>query len=804
MDYSVFNGEVKITKKAEQMAEYILSKYTKFNVNGTDYVIDGKPVASSANQLLLEFAGMVNNVRNATPGYTEVFVSDSFVVDHSLYPEYTGAIALTTTLDQRSIDFANYITKIVSLDPATGLVTVNVTVYGLDTEYTAKDLAYIYSHTTADMVFDARYSDMINLICDAILDASAASEVPSIVWNLDGTGYKLSLRSFVPGEGKDCFQQLMAGIYNSINDSPAGFENGWDVPVSAFYDEATGNYVADGYAVLTVPTPDGVRELSLPVHADLTASDYPYNITIPDVDHATIILVPGIDPGKVAIVVIPEDGYEVDSITVTIGDKVIDITDGGVFDLTGDAVVNVKVVKRVTGVTLNRSSATVYQGETFTLTATVLPADATDRSVTWSTSDASVATVSNGVVKAVAPGTAIITVTTVDGAKAATCSVTVLPSVVPVEGVTLNHGSMTLDVGQSSTLTATVSPANATNKSVTWSTSNASVATVSNGVVTAVAPGTAIITVTTVDGGKTATCAVTVVKPVVPVTGVALDKEALSLMCGETATLVATVAPGNATDKSVEWSSSNPAVATVDQNGLVTAVAVGEAVITVKTVDGGKTATCAVTVTELVVPVTGVNIEPIEATVIVGNKVTLTATVMPDNATDKTVTWTSSDASVASVDKNGVVTANAVGTATITVKTVDGDFSAECKITVINDPVVHVTGVTLDKSSASLKVGESVTLNATVLPDSATNKKVTWTSSNTKVITVDQNGVVKAVAPGNATVSVITEDGSHTANCSFTVTEVPQPSSDNTLLYVGIAAAIILIILAAIFLMRRK
>ena len=167
----------------------------------------------------------------------------------------------------------------------------------------------------------------------------------------------------------------------------------------------------------------------------------------------------------------------------------------------------------VTGVTLNKSSLSLDVGDTETLTATVTPGNATNKAVSWSTSNAAVATVANGVVTAVAPGSATITVTTADGGKTAACSVTVTEdgtTGVPVTGVTLNKSSLSLTVGGTETLTATVAPSNATNKAVTWSTSNAAVATVANGVVTAVAAGSAVITVTTADGSKTAACSVTV------------------------------------------------------------------------------------------------------------------------------------------------------------------------------------------------------------------------------------------------------------------------------------------------------
>ncbi len=172
----------------------------------------------------------------------------------------------------------------------------------------------------------------------------------------------------------------------------------------------------------------------------------------------------------------------------------------------------------VTGITLNRTDMTLKPGETGPLTAALAPSDATNKAVTWKSSDTNVATVENGVVKAVNAGSATITVTTADGGKTASCAVTVVNPTVSVTGVSLNKTTAKMTVGDSETLTAAVAPSNATNKSVTWKSSNAEVATVENGVVKAVKAGTATITVTTVDGGKTASCEVTVERDEMPYT----------------------------------------------------------------------------------------------------------------------------------------------------------------------------------------------------------------------------------------------------------------------------------------------
>lgn len=255
----------------------------------------------------------------------------------------------------------------------------------------------------------------------------------------------------------------------------------------------------------------------------------------------------------------------------------------------------------VTSVSLNKSSITLNQGATETLSASVSPTNATNRSVTWSSSNTSVATVSStGQVAAVNPGTAVITVRTNDSNKTATCTVTVTAPATPVASVSLNKNSISLNVGATETLSATVSPANATNRSVTWSSSNTSVATVNtNGRVTAVAPGTAVITVRTVDGNKTERCTVTVTASVVSVNSVTLNRSIITLSVGATETLSATISPANASNKTISWVSGDPDIASVNQNGMVTGKKAGTATISVITADGGKTATCRVTVTSV-------------------------------------------------------------------------------------------------------------------------------------------------------------------------------------------------------------
>ena len=255
----------------------------------------------------------------------------------------------------------------------------------------------------------------------------------------------------------------------------------------------------------------------------------------------------------------------------------------------------------------------------------------------------------------------------------------------------------------------------------------------------------------------------------VPVSSVTLDKTTLSLQEGASGALKATVNPETASDKTVTWTSSNESVATVDASGNVKAVKAGSATITVTTKDGSKKATCSVTVTPKPVAVESVSLDKTTLSMTEGASGALKATVKPDNASDKSVTWTSSNESVATVDASGNVKAVKAGSATITVTTKDGSKKATCSVTVTPKPVA-VESVSLDKTTLSMTEGASGALKATVKPDNATDKSVTWTSSNESVATVGANGNVKAVKAGSATITVTTKDGSKKATCSVTVT----------------------------------
>ncbi len=350
-------------------------------------------------------------------------------------------------------------------------------------------------------------------------------------------------------------------------------------------------------------------------------------------------------------------------------------------------------------------------------------------------------------------------------------SATVTVAPVPVASVALSPASASLFLGQSVQLTAT--PLDSvggvlTGRIVTWTSSNPSVATVTaSGLVTAAAAGAATITATS--EGKQATASIT--GSTVPVATVSVSPASANVAVGGTQQLSAVTrdsAGTTLTGRVVTWTSSNTTVATVSSSGLVTGRAAGAATVTATS--EGKTATSAITV--IVVPVATVTVSPAAATMAVGATQQLSA-VTKDSAgntlTGRVVTWTSDNTTVATVSASGLVTAQAIGAATITA-TSEGK-TATAAITVI---VVPVATVAVSPASATVFIGATRQLSA-VTKDSAgntlTGRVVTWTSDNTTVATVSASGLVTGNVAGPATITATSEG--KTATAAITVMVVP-------------------------------
>lgn len=459
------------------------------------------------------------------------------------------------------------------------------------------------------------------------------------------------------------------------------------------------------------------------------------------------------------------------AVAVKAGKAVVSIktSDGKLSDSREITVEELVVVIPVSSVEFDYDFVEVNPGAEVALSVIVLPENATDKSLVWTSSDETVATVKDGVVKGIKSGQAEITVKTVDGGFTDKCTVNIA---VHIQEVQLDNTSLELEVGQQLVLTPVFIPADATNKSVIWKTSDSNVADVSEGVVTAKNVGDAVITVETVSGHLTATCAVKVKPKYYPVVSIKISEYKTNILLGETYKFAATLNPSFATDPTYTWSSTNTEVLTVDQDGVVTAVNLGTADIVVTSTDGNKTDKCTVTVDP--VPVESVEIVEHVTVLTEGETHQFTATVAPSNATDPSYTWSSSNPEVLTVDKNGMVTAVKPGTADIVVTTTDGKKTDKCTVTV-KPQFVSVESVKIVTSPSGLKmnVGASFKFDAKITPDDADDKTVTWSSSNKDVLTIDAEGNAKAIAEGEAVIVVTTNDGAKTDDVNITV-EVPH------------------------------
>ena len=324
--------------------------------------------------------------------------------------------------------------------------------------------------------------------------------------------------------------------------------------------------------------------------------------------------------------------------------------------------------------------------------------------------------------------------------------------------VKLNKTEVSLQKDKTVTLTAKFSPTSYPDQSVTWKSSDKTIATVtSTGKVKGIKAGTATITCTSKSTGAKGTCKVTVADG-----GVKLDKTEAYLNKGKTLTLKATVTPSTLSDKSVTWKSSNTAVATVSTAGKVKGVKAGTATITCTSKATGFSATCKVTVGY-------VKLDKTEAVVEKTKTLTLTPTVYPSSLSDKSVTWKSSNTAVATVTSAGKVKGVKAGKATITCTSKATGLSTTCKVT--------VGYVKLDKTTASVKKGSTVTLKATVYPSTLEDKSVTWKSSNTKVATVTSAGKVKGVKAGTVTITCTSVATGLSTTCKVTVTSTSSTRS---------------------------
>lgn len=346
-------------------------------------------------------------------------------------------------------------------------------------------------------------------------------------------------------------------------------------------------------------------------------------------------------------------------------------------------------------------------------------------------------------------------------------------SVKPTQ-IKLKNTKKTIYVGEKYKITLkSIKPKNASKK-LSYKSSNPKIATVdAKGKVTGKAKGTATITVKSKLNSKAKVkCKITVKQQVKKITVKNAVNKNIAVRKGKTLQLSTSVSPSKANNKKLTYTSKNKKIATVTSKGKIKGKKAGKTSIKIKSKDGKASTQVTVIVPLVEVTKVALSIPSNIKTLDIGQTVKLTATITPANATVKTVSYKSNNEKIATVDAKGNVKAIAPGTAEITVTTLDGSKRAKYNITVnpIKEDPVKVTSIALSAAGNSISVGETLDVTATVKPDNAANKKVTWDSSDKSVATVDSNGLVTAISAGITKITAKANDNSGVVSNAYDIT----------------------------------
>lgn len=419
----------------------------------------------------------------------------------------------------------------------------------------------------------------------------------------------------------------------------------------------------------------------------------------------------------------------------------------------------------VSTITVNPSELTLPIEAYKTLHATVEPADLSGITLTWKSSNENIVKVIESsevtaTIQGVAGGHAVISAINQDNVVVGYCHVSVQQ---PVTSIVLSETEITLDLtSRRLQLRATAYPETALNKTIIWSCTDPTKASIDqNGLITLLKPGTVTIIASSEDNpSATAYCNINIQ---VPVVSIALDETVKTMYKGASERLSYVILPMNASNNAVTWTSTNTSIATVDANGKVSAKNSGTTVIILKTVEGGFSVYCTITVRSVA---TGIKLDASELKLKAGENYYMKPDLTPKDSTDNELVWESSDTKVAVVDINGKISAKDPGTAIIMARTESGAI-AYCKVTVTR----AVDGIILNFTEKTIYIGNEFKLKVSVSPSDASNLGVTWKSSNTKVATVSEEGVVTGLVGGMAVITCTTVDGGFSAICAITVRE---------------------------------
>ncbi len=719
----------------------------------TTVVVTTKNNISKIVSITVNSDGIAVEKVEVTPTSLDMFIGDTETLTETVTPDDATNKTITWSSSDKSVATVSSTGVVTAIGQGDAVITAssaNNKTADVDVHVSYRAISSASFNTSSVEVAQNKSVDLSKLL---VLNP-AATETESIVWNVNSTNATVD----VDGE--------------LVNNLDFGTET---ATVTATVTDMYGTSRQATVQVVLIGCPTKVTAVTLNMYsveitktqtAQLSTTTVPQNACVQSISYtsanpaiATVSSLGKITPvavGKTTVTVTVNDGY-----SNTIKEVAVEV---------------LKDVVAVETVELSQSALIKYIGDKFQLTATVSPDDATNSSLSWTTTDKSVATVDeSGNVQILAAGTVTISATAHNGVSAS-CVITAKS--IDVTSVSLIPQELTMQIYDTEQLIATVSPANATIKTVSWNSSNDLIAEVdNNGVVTAKKAGTCQITAVS-NNGKTATCVLTVTD--IEPTSIKVEPTVCSLNIDETKEITVTLQPSNVTDTTLTWESNNATVATV-KDGVITAVGAGQTQVTVTTGNDLKK-TIMVTVNPMLAQ--SITLNTTTATLLEGEQQTLIATVLPAKTTNKSVTWKSSNNSVAAVDANGKITAGSIGEAIITATTSNG-LEASCTVNVTLN-VVGVTKVETNPSSMTLYIGETSSVEAVITPSNATNKAIVWSSDKTSIATVDQYGTVTAVSEGVATITA-TSANNISGTCLVTVKpiEVEALKLSNVSLAIG-------------------
>ena len=408
-------------------------------------------------------------------------------------------------------------------------------------------------------------------------------------------------------------------------------------------------------------------------------------------------------------------------------------------------------------------------GEIQVVSANVYPYSAYNKEVTWKSDNDSIATVNNGVIRAVGFGETIVSATTVNGIRRE-IRVIVGITVKEVEEVKFSQHFMDMNVNDIKKVSYDILPSDAIDKSVKFYYDNNYISVDDEGNVKALKEGNTILTITT-SNGKIDTMVINIKGREEYLTKyIEINKNVLDLKIGNVEKLEAILGNGKENDKLI-WISSNNKIVDVDQAGNVSAISSGSAIVSVYLNSNSSVrANCYVSVKPEEVMASKIKMNTNKVELTVGDSKVLIPTIEPSNVTNKNVKWISSNEKVITVDKNGSIKAVGVGSATVKVM-MDNDSKIfdNCEVSVKAKNII-VSKIALNMNSLKLVVGDTSKLSPVITPSNATDKSVKWSSNNEKIVTVDDNGNLKAVGVGNATIRVMMNNNAKIfAECNIVV-----------------------------------